>query len=462
MEVNLLSVERKEASEAFFAGKKDKKFQKNEKIDDFKFSSLFSLLLSDNGNLKETLENSSSKNFDSFKDIFDKSDNENKIKLTLDEFFGFIYLVKSAQEDFENKIVNFDKLSDILSDEKILKDFKQAKSLKELFSLAKKHGIKIKSFKSELFSNDIFEKEFEKLKFSDLFDSKSFKNSSFSNSLKSLELLTSLNSFRSSFKSDILKDKKIGVLENRNLRGDRSDILSSFIQNTKKVKDVKENVSVSKSNANENFKESFVKKENGIFFGDFKEKFLKKIESEEKIENFDFSKEFIDNEQEDIEIQKDKSEEMEDFSHQSVRSLKKEGENLVFQKNDVKKTFKTFAEDFKEAVKEYKPPVTKLNMTLKPKNLGEVEVVLFHRKDNLHVVINANQNTLSLFVQNQNDFKNALLNIGFGSFSMDFNDNSSGEREQKNRKNGGFFERNSENEEEEKVQSLKFIVPRYV
>ena len=129
--------------------------------------------------------------------------------------------------------------------------------------------------------------------------------------------------------------------------------------------------------------------------------------------------------------------------------------------DEVKKTFKSFAEDFMESVKNYKPPITKVNLTLNPKDLGEVEITLFHRKDNLHVVVNANQNALSLFIQNQNDFKNALLNIGFSSFSMNFNDNSNSQnRHGEGAKAGKFFKEKDENEEE--ISSLEFVVPRYI
>ena len=81
-----------------------------------------------------------------------------------------------------------------------------------------------------------------------------------------------------------------------------------------------------------------------------------------------------------------------------------------------------FTNDLKEKMEQYKPPIMRVKMALNPKNLGEVEVTLIHRGNNLHVNITSNTNTMSLFTQNQAEFKNSLVNMGFTNLEMNFSD----------------------------------------
>lgn len=70
-----------------------------------------------------------------------------------------------------------------------------------------------------------------------------------------------------------------------------------------------------------------------------------------------------------------------------------------------KETLQYFSQDLKEAVDQYKAPITKLSITLNPNNLGEVEVTLIQRGNNLHINFNSNANAMNLFIQNQAEFK---------------------------------------------------------
>jgi len=142
----------------------------------------------------------------------------------------------------------------------------------------------------------------------------------------------------------------------------------------------------------------------------------------------------------------------------------------VFQKTEIdykkreflpQKTFSSFANDFKEAVQNYKPPVTKISMTLNPENLGEVKVTLIHRGENLHVSINSNPNTIAIFTQNHTEFKNALSNIGFSNLQMSFSQNNQQERQNQNPYKT-IYKYDKENEEEQQQNSINFIVPRYI
>ena len=121
-----------------------------------------------------------------------------------------------------------------------------------------------------------------------------------------------------------------------------------------------------------------------------------------------------------------------------------------------------FTNDLKEKMDAYKPPLMKVKMALNPKNLGEVEVTLIHRGNNLHVNITSNTNTMSLFTQNQAEFKNSLVNMGFTNLEMNFSDQGKNSRQnqQSNKKNGASFEEYNNKDEQE--SSIELIVPRYI
>ena len=102
----------------------------------------------------------------------------------------------------------------------------------------------------------------------------------------------------------------------------------------------------------------------------------------------------------------------------------------------------------------------KVELSLSPKNLGEVDVTLLTRGNNLHVNISSNTSTMSLFTQNQNDVKNALINMGFSNLEMNFSDQNNKEQPQQNNQkqnNGNFEEFN-----EEETALLEIVIPQYV
>lgn len=126
---------------------------------------------------------------------------------------------------------------------------------------------------------------------------------------------------------------------------------------------------------------------------------------------------------------------------------------------NVRETFTRFAQDLKEQMQHYKPPITRFNITLNPSNLGEVEVTLIQRGSNLHINFNSNTTAMNLFIQNQAEFKNSLVNMGFTGLEMNFSDQSKKDRQQqgKNRSGYGFKEELKMNEN----SSLEMILARY-
>ncbi|EOT2213591.1 flagellar hook-length control protein FliK [Campylobacter jejuni] len=128
-----------------------------------------------------------------------------------------------------------------------------------------------------------------------------------------------------------------------------------------------------------------------------------------------------------------------------------------------KETLQYFSQDLKEAVDQYKAPITKLSITLNPNNLGEVEVTLMQRGNNLHINFNSNANAMNLFIQNQAEFKNSLVNMGFTGLEMNFSDQGKREQNQnqgKNRSGYGFKDALDGKNESEKV-NLELVLAKY-
>ena len=128
---------------------------------------------------------------------------------------------------------------------------------------------------------------------------------------------------------------------------------------------------------------------------------------------------------------------------------------------NLKETFRNFAQDFKEQMQTYKPPITRFNITLNPSNLGEVEVTLVQRGQNLHISFNTNTSTMNLFIQNQAEFKNSLVNMGFTGLEMNFSDQSKKDKQQQGKNRSGYgFKEEFENINPQNT-ALEFVLAKY-
>ncbi len=158
------------------------------------------------------------------------------------------------------------------------------------------------------------------------------------------------------------------------------------------------------------------------------------------------------------------SEHKQDSNHNT--SFAKEigkADSLHVKSSSLKHTINTFAQEFKEKIEEYKPPIMKVKMTLNPKALGEMDVTIVNRGSNLHVSINSNVTAMNLFLQNQAEFKNSLVNMGFTNLEMNFS-NQKQNQQQQNNKNGTTFASDLNEEDEQIAQNtlLEIVLPNYV
>lgn len=146
-----------------------------------------------------------------------------------------------------------------------------------------------------------------------------------------------------------------------------------------------------------------------------------------------------------------------------IKTTSKQELNIKQPSTTPKESLNQFANDLREKIENYKPPVMKVELALNPKNLGEVDVTLLTRGNNLHVNISSNSNTMTLFTQNQAEFKNALVNMGFTNLEMNFSDQQGREQQQNQSKNNTEnFEDLGEDTFNETLTTIELVVPQYV
>lgn len=127
-----------------------------------------------------------------------------------------------------------------------------------------------------------------------------------------------------------------------------------------------------------------------------------------------------------------------------------------------KQSLNNFATDFKEQVDNYKSPITKVQMSLNPKGLGDVDVTIVNRGNNLHVNINSNASTMSLFTQNQAEFKNSLVNMGFTNLEMNFSDQRDNQGQQNNNSSNQSNRNYDDENYEEENTNIELVIPQYI
>ncbi len=133
--------------------------------------------------------------------------------------------------------------------------------------------------------------------------------------------------------------------------------------------------------------------------------------------------------------------------------------------SSIKESLSQFASNLKEQIEAYKPPIMKVELSLSPKSLGDVDVTLLTRGNNLHVNISSNTTTMNLFTQNQDEVKSALVNMGFTHLEMNFSDQRQQEQAQQNQtkhNDNGRYNDNFTDATEEETSLLEIVLPQYV
>jgi flagellar hook-length control protein FliK len=151
--------------------------------------------------------------------------------------------------------------------------------------------------------------------------------------------------------------------------------------------------------------------------------------------------------------------------HQPLKadSLEVKGKEAV-------QSMRHFAIDLKEAAESYKPPFTRLTMKLNPERLGEVDVTLIQRGNNVHVTIQSNNTaSVAFLAHNATELKAQLAQQGVTNASMSFMSNSDNQpqnsQQQQQQQNQNRFRAYTSLEElqfnEQELSALEIIIPHY-
>lgn len=144
-------------------------------------------------------------------------------------------------------------------------------------------------------------------------------------------------------------------------------------------------------------------------------------------------------------------------------------DSLEVKAKEAQQSMRHFASDLKEAVQEYKPPFTRLTMKLNPEKLGEVEVTLVQRGNNVHVNIQSNNTgSVAFLAHNATELKAQLAQQGITNATMNFmsggdsQNQQSGQQQQQQQQRFRAYESFEELKlNEEQLSALEIIIPNY-
>lgn len=143
-------------------------------------------------------------------------------------------------------------------------------------------------------------------------------------------------------------------------------------------------------------------------------------------------------------------------------------DSLEVKAKEAQQSMRHFATDLKEAVENYKPPFTRLSMKLNPEKLGEVEVTLVQRGNNVHVNIQStNANSVAFLAHNATELKAQLAHQGITNATMNFMSGGEGQAQNQNQQNQqqNKFKSYQSFEElelnEEQLTALEIVIPDY-
>ena len=139
-------------------------------------------------------------------------------------------------------------------------------------------------------------------------------------------------------------------------------------------------------------------------------------------------------------------------------------QTFTIKAHEAKQMVKYLAHSVKQAIDEYKPPFTKINLKLNPKKLGEVDLTVIQRGKNLHVNITSNNNAVNILSQNSNDLKVQLSQNGMNNATLNFSNsgNMSNSQNRQHQEDAKKIYRQLDEQNEDFANSLEIIIPRYI
>ena len=150
--------------------------------------------------------------------------------------------------------------------------------------------------------------------------------------------------------------------------------------------------------------------------------------------------------------------------HEAKNLIQKSADTLDVKIHEAKQMMKYLSQDIKKAIDEYKPPFSRVKVKLNPQKLGEMDLTVVQRGNNVHINLSSNNVALNILTSHLHELKTQLNQNGINNASFNFNsDGQNQQQKQKEREQKREYEYFANSEEnEEQNRSLEIIVPRYI
>jgi len=350
-------------------------------------------------------------------------------KIELKEITPFLSKEENSKivKEIKNIIISKIKQDNLLNSEQIIKEFKKIEKLEDLVNFLNKKGLNIKKIVIQL------PKEFKKIE------------------NRRVEEFQSIFDKKKELKKGIIKEKidrsiKRGVVIEKK-KENKGDLLETILNRKMEKNRGEKNQQIQEKqiislNSPKTIKNS--DKIDRLEKVEIKEIQIDKIDNE-KIEKFLKEKKVLKNIEKESEIdlkailqnRKEEKRGIKEYKDNSISIQNITTTQLKIKQLQAKETIKHFKYNLDEAIKNYKPPISKIDIELTPKNLGKIEVSIIKRGEKLHIKMRGEQqNSITLFQTNQIEFKQALNSIGFSNIEMSFNSNQDKNRRDEEERKG--------------------------
>jgi len=364
-----------------------------------------------------------------------------------------------------SKFPNFEnRLAKALSSETTLNELRGAKNLNELIEIANKLNLGLENIEVTQAQADELGEKFPSLAKKDFFEPVTpKKNFAFSELKNKVEDTISASEPEP---KDTLNKLLAAVQEEQNKArpkdiGAKAQDAQNLAQNSKIIKEAVKNDGEKETNLKDEKPNLKAESELNLTAAKSEKSVLGQDSKKINLQNLLFPERENAEEQILTETQSDNGEnnELNAMVKDVISNAKAQSRNF----QAVRETLDNFSSNLKEQVAAYKSPFMRFNITLNPLNLGEVEITMVNRGNNLHINFSSNTQTMNLFLQNQAEFKNSLVNMGFTELEMNFSDQNQPKKEQgqKSYKGSKFGSGNAE-QSEPSAPRLELVVPRYV
>ncbi len=401
---------------------------------------------------KETLQKAQSESVAKISTALEENLDENT-KNELYENANFMQLLQVLEilngNEKVNKFPNFsDKIANFLSVPENVEELSNVKSVSDLIDLAKKFDLGLENI--EISNEDV-------PKLNEMF--KNLGKQEFFTPIKTEDKPFYLKELKNEVEQTIIKNEpkevvKLDTLLKEVVANPVSEVKNLVKEEPKKLDDseVKLDDEIVDVEPDEQLKEPKVKvnlQEQKAQKAPTLESLLFPEREQQKNENLESKETFNGNNKSEL--------------NQMVKDIASSAKHQLQTKAEIKEMLSNFSSTLKEQVQNYKAPITRFNITLNPLNLGEVEITMVNRGNNLHVNFNSTTATMNLFLQNQAEFKNSLVNMGFTELEMNFSDQNQRQDKREQAKNKYSSNQSDESENAQAEQSLlELVIPRYI